>query len=155
MTGFDEVRELLPQRDPFVFVDQVIEVVEGKRIVCLKNFTRGDFFAEGMGRPGDAVAESLLIEAMAQTSILLFRKAFAGAMPVSPDSLFVLANVDAKFSGQAFPGDQVTLEAEAVKVTSRGAIVSARAAGERGAIAEVQFTLGVASRNSLGGHRDR
>lgn len=155
MADFDEVRALLPQRSPFVFVDRVLEVEAGKRIVCLRNFTASDFFADSMGRPGNAVAETLLIEAMAQASILLFRKAFSGVVPASADSLFVLANVDAKFPGQAFPGDQVTLEAEAVKVTSRGAIVSARArAGDR-EIAEVQFTLGVADRRSLGGEQKR
>lgn len=65
-----EVQQILPHRDPFLFVDQVLEVVPGEKIVGL---VRDE---SGIQRIKDASGESyfpptLLVEAMAQVGAVL------------------------------------------------------------------------------------
>ena len=44
----NRIREILPQKYPFLFIDRVIDVDETKgRITCLKNLTINDYFFEG------------------------------------------------------------------------------------------------------------
>ena len=42
MLDFDEVRRLLPQSHPFLFIDRVLDLVPYESIVCLKNVTGGE-----------------------------------------------------------------------------------------------------------------
>jgi 3-hydroxyacyl-[acyl-carrier-protein] dehydratase len=47
MLSFEEVRELVPQKYPFLFIDKVVELQKENKIVCLKNISANEsFFAE-------------------------------------------------------------------------------------------------------------
>ena len=47
MMDINEIREILPHRYPFLLVDRVTEVVEGKSIKGYKNVTINDQFFQG------------------------------------------------------------------------------------------------------------
>ena len=101
----------LPHGIPFRFVDRILELVPGERIVTLKNVTMNDHNIQGHF-PGNPVLPGvLLLEAMAQTSGLL--------LPEGSSAL--LAQVkDARFRRPVLPGDQVRMEA--VRLTGLGAL---------------------------------
>jgi 3-hydroxyacyl-[acyl-carrier-protein] dehydratase len=40
--GRREIEEILPHRDPFLLVDEVLELVPGERVVALKHVTDED-----------------------------------------------------------------------------------------------------------------
>ncbi|HYL80322.1 MAG TPA: 3-hydroxyacyl-ACP dehydratase FabZ [Candidatus Acidoferrum sp.] len=92
----------LPHGIPFRFVDRILELVPGERIVTLKNVTMNDHDMQGHF-PGNPILPGvLLLEAMAQTSGLL--------LPEGSSAL--LAQVkDARFRRPVLPGDQVRIEA--------------------------------------------
>ncbi|HRQ58875.1 MAG TPA: 3-hydroxyacyl-ACP dehydratase FabZ [Azoarcus taiwanensis] len=107
----NEILSYLPHRYPFLLVDRVIEIEEGKRIVAIKNVTINEPFFPGHF-PGHPVMPGVLIvEAMAQVAALLSFK----SMGVKPDenSVVLFAGIDnVRFKRQVVPGDQLVFEVE-------------------------------------------
>ncbi|NMG03826.1 3-hydroxyacyl-ACP dehydratase FabZ [Azoarcus taiwanensis] len=107
----NEILSYLPHRYPFLLVDRVIEIEEGKRIVAIKNVTMNEPFFPGHF-PGHPVMPGVLIvEAMAQVAALLSFK----SMGVKPDenSVVLFAGIDnVRFKRQVVPGDQLVFEVE-------------------------------------------
>ncbi|MFI0400267.1 MAG: 3-hydroxyacyl-ACP dehydratase FabZ [Thiolinea sp.] len=116
MSGMNvsEIKNFLPHRYPFLLVDKVLELEEGRYIKALKNVTVNEPFFNGHF-PGKPIMPGvLIIEAMAQsTGLLGFRTMSAEPQP---NTLYMLVAVDkARFKRQVEPGDQLLLEAEIVK----------------------------------------
>jgi len=93
----------LPHGASFRFVDRVLEMTPGKRVVALKNVTIGDPHLQGHFPGNPLMPGVLLVEAMAQTAGLL----------LSEGSSALLAQIrEARFRRPVVPGDQVRIEAE-------------------------------------------
>ena len=111
--GIEEIMKILPHRYPFLLVDRILEMEEGKRVVGLKNVTINEPFFQGHF-PGHPIMPGVLIvEAMAQVGGMLM----LGSIP-EPDSKVVyftsLDNV--KFRRPVKPGDQLRFELDVVQV---------------------------------------
>ena len=79
---FEEVRRLLPQSHPFLMVDKVVELIPGERIVAQKNISGNETFFEGHF-PGMAIMPAaLILEALAQATIVLVEGPQARGGPV-------------------------------------------------------------------------
>lgn len=146
--NFEEVRRLLPQRYPFLFVDKVLEMEEGKRIVCLKNVSGNESFFVGHFPEYAIMPGALTLEALAQASIILFKKSFL--KEETSNSVFLLASVKASFLKPVFPGEQLLLEVNVEKVVSKGAMVQGIARVGEGTVAKASLTFGLADKSSLG-----
>jgi beta-hydroxyacyl-ACP dehydratase FabZ len=105
------IQKILPHRYPFLLVDAILEMEEGKRIRGVKNVTFNEGFFQGHF-PGKAVMPGvLIIEAMAQTGGLLLLK----EVPDRKDKLLYFVAVDgARFRRPVVPGDQLILDLEVV-----------------------------------------
>jgi len=66
MLSFEEVRKLVPQKYPFLFIDKVIELQKESRIVCLKNISGNEPFFAGHFPDFAIMPGVLIIEALAQ-----------------------------------------------------------------------------------------
>jgi len=102
-----KVLELLPHRYPFLLVDRVVELEQGKSLSAIKNVSINEPFFQGHF-PGQPVMPGVLIlEALAQATGLL---AFAGMGDAYKTKLYMLVGIDkARFRGQVLPGDQLIL----------------------------------------------
>ena len=110
--GIEEIMKVLPHRYPFLLVDRILELEEGKRVVGIKNVTINEPFFQGHF-PGHPIMPGVLIvEAMAQVGGMLM----LGSIQ-EPDSKVVyftsLDNV--KFRKPVKPGDQLRLELDVLQ----------------------------------------
>ena len=121
--NFEEVRALLPQAHPFLMVDRVTELVAGERIVAVKNISGNESFFQGHF-PGMAIMPAaLILESLAQATILLVRKSAELAAPAGapPDpAVYLFGSVHARMQRPVFPGDVMKLEVKLVKLYGEG-----------------------------------
>jgi len=109
------VKELLPHRDPFLFVDELTEVSKEK-ISGKRKFTDKDFFFKGHFPEYPVVPGVILVESMAQCGGAGINE--LGIL--SDEALFFLATIEkAKFRRQVVPGDEVRFEIENVRISPK------------------------------------
>ena len=113
--GLDEVKRVLPHREPFIWVSRIISCEYGKSCVAELDVSPDlDIFCGHF--PGHPVLPGvILMEALAQTSCycLMGGEDMAG-------KLGFFATIDgAKFRHQVLPGDTVRLESTIVKAAKR------------------------------------
>ncbi|MBT7590724.1 MAG: 3-hydroxyacyl-ACP dehydratase FabZ [Candidatus Scalindua sp.] len=147
MLNFEEVRELVPQKYPFLFIDKVIELQKESRIVCLKNISGNEPFFAGHFPDFAIMPGVLIVEALAQASIILFKKSFDTEQ--NKDKVFLLASANVRFSKPVFPGDQLILEVDVEKVISSAAIVKGVAEVGDKVVTKATLSFGVANKDSL------
>ena len=133
------VQRILPHRYPFLMIDRILEIEGSARVVGLKNVTINEAFFQGH-YPGDPIMPGVLvIEALAQIGGVLLSQELEHKGKVA-----VLLSLDkVKFRRAVRPGDQLILEAEAIRVRASTGHVKGRArvAGELVAEAEIKFIL--------------
>ena len=147
MLNFEEVRELVPQKHPFLFIDKVTELQKETRIVCLKNISGNEPFFAGHFPDFAIMPGVLIVEALAQASIILFKKSFDTEQ--NKDKVFLLASANVRFSKPVFPGDQLILEVDVEKVISSAAIVKGVAKVGDKVVTKATLSFGVANKDSL------
>lgn len=140
MADVEWIWQIIPHRYPFLLIDRVLEVVEQKRAVAVKNVTIDEPFFVGHYPQKPIMPGVLIIEAMAQTGGVALGKKFQeeGRVPL-------LAGVEsARFRKMVTPGDQLRLEVEVLKVKNGVAKVQAQAKvdGQLVAEAELLFAFG-------------
>ncbi len=113
----------LPHRPPFLFVDEVLDVVPGQSARGRWSLTGDEWFFAGHfpGRP--TLPGVLMCEAIAQVGALavLQDPRFAGRLPL-------FGGLDrARFRRQVGPGDVLVLECEIARLSTRAGKGSGRA----------------------------
>lgn len=135
----EEIREILPHRYPFLLVDRILEIEDGKRAVGIKNVSQNEPFFQGHF-PGKPVMPGVLIlEAMAQVGAAAILR-----LPDYAGKLALFAGVDkVRFRRLVVPGDQLRMEVEVIKI--KGRIGKAKAAAyvgdETACEAELMFAM--------------
>jgi beta-hydroxyacyl-ACP dehydratase FabZ len=106
MLEADAIMKCLPHRYPFLLVDRVLSVEEGKA-VAIKNVTINEPFFQGHfpGRP--IMPGVLILEALAQVGGIL---AFQTTKDAENRLVIFLAIDNAKFRKPVVPGDQLRME---------------------------------------------
>ena len=149
MLSFEEIRKLVPQKYPFLFIDKVVELQKGSKIVCLKNISGNESFFAGHFPDFAIMPGVLILEALAQASIVLFKKSFDAEE--DKDKVFLLGSADVRFTKPVFPGDQLLLEINVEKLISRAAIVKGIARVREKVVTKGTLSFGVAEKKALMG----
>ena len=108
----DDIKKLLPHREPFLFVDK-IEKSDQEEIIGYKRFTEAEFFFKGHFPDYPVVPGVILVETMAQCGGAGIRmKGMLG-----DEALFFLASVDkVKFRRQVRPNDEVKIVVKNLRI---------------------------------------
>ncbi|NLJ33929.1 MAG: 3-hydroxyacyl-ACP dehydratase FabZ [Firmicutes bacterium] len=139
MFGAVDILGVLPHRYPFLLVDRILTVEEGKRAVGLKNVTINEPFFVGHFPDHPVMPGVLIVEALAQ--VAAFTVLGQGGME---GKLGYFTGIDKmRFRRPVLPGDQLRLEAELVRqrASMAKARVQALVDGEVAAAGEITFAL--------------
>src|SRR3712207_1803739 len=108
MLNIDQIKELIPHRYPFLLVDRVLELEEGKRAVGIKNVSVNEPFFQGHFPDYPIMPGVLIIEAMAQVGAVAMM-----SMDENKGKLGVFAGIDkVRFKKEVRPGDTLRMEVE-------------------------------------------
>lgn len=112
MIGIKEIMKVIPHRPPFLLIDKIIEIEEGKKAVAQKCVSMNEPFFVGHF-PGEPVMPGvLIIEALAQTGAYAIL-----SMEENKGKIAYFGGIkEAKFKKVVKPGDVLTLTTEIVKM---------------------------------------
>lgn len=139
---FEAIKTYLPQRFPFIMLDKVIELEPGKRAVGIKNISGNDIFFLGHFPDRAVMPGAAIIEAMAQTAIVLFATA-QHEQQEGKKPIYLFGSVKARFLHTVVPGDQLMLTVENTKSLPTGAYVTAVATVEGKKVSEADLVFSV------------
>jgi 3-hydroxyacyl-[acyl-carrier-protein] dehydratase len=106
----EQIEELLPHREPFLFVDQVTKIDENT-VEAFRDIRPDEYFFAGHFPGFPVLPGVLMVEAIAQVGILIVLNRLGGR----GDRKTLFARIDrARFKRQVNPGDRLLLHAEVV-----------------------------------------
>ena len=138
---FEEIKKLIPQRFPFIMIDKVIDIEPGKEATAVKNISGNDIFFLGHFPDKAVMPGAAIIEAMAQTSIVLFATEKRKKNDKVP--LYYFGSVKARFYHPVVPGDQLKIKVVNVKSMTNGAYVSGEAFVDDKKVSEAELVFSV------------
>ena len=115
---FNEIKDLIPHREPFIYLDSLVDIIKLKKASGIKVFKKNEEFFKGHFPGNPVVPGVILIEMMAQTAAALI--AFS-LKTETFDKIVYLMNIESsKFRSPVFPEMKVIADVESLR--SRGRV---------------------------------
>ena len=112
MLNSDQIQEIIPHRPPFLLVDRITEMEEGKWAKGYKCVTSGEAFFRGHFPGKQIMPGVLIVEALAQTGAVAIM-----SLPENKGKLAVFGGIkNCRFRGMVVPGDVLELYCELTAV---------------------------------------
>ena len=143
----EAIKQIIPQRFPFLMLDRVVELEPGVRTVGLKNLSGNEWFYQGHFPKRAITPGAMISEAVAQTGIVFFH--FSREGDVERDVTYLLGAIRMRFLEPVWPGDQMRMEITPVKVTGQAAILAARVLVDDRVTAKGEFLLSAKANRDL------
>lgn len=135
----EQIKSIIPHRDPFLLIDEVVELEPGKRVVAEKYLKEDEAWFKGHF-PNQPVQPGVLtIEMLAQAGAVCIL-----SVPENKGKIAFFGGIDkARFKRQILPGDVVTLSVEIIKIKGPIGVGKAIATvdGKKAVSAEIMFAL--------------
>lgn len=126
----------IPQRNPFLFIEKLVERTEGS-VTVSKRFTGDEDFFRGHfpGRP--VLPGVLMCEAVFQTGALLM--ALRGEAAGNSKTALVTRIQNTKFKNMAKPGDKLMITVNFIEMLANAAFMKGKITSEGKTIMTIEF----------------
>lgn len=140
MLDSQQIQAIIPHRYPFLLVDRILEMEDGKRAVGIKNVSVNEPFFVGHFPEYPVMPGVLIVEALAQVGAVAMLKKEENRGRLA----FFVGIDNCRFKKQVKPGDQLRLEVEIIR--AKGSVGKGKGVatvdGELVCEAEIMFALG-------------
>ena len=111
MLSKEEIKRIIPQREPFLMIDEVEEYISGEMDIAYKNVNESEWYFKGHF-PGNPIMPGVLItEALAQTGAVAIL-----SLEENKGKNALFGGIDKmKFKKMVIPGDRLKLEVRIIK----------------------------------------
>ncbi len=111
MLNKEKIKEIIPQREPFLMIDEVEECLPGESATAYKNVNESEWYFKGHF-PGNPIMPGVLIaESLAQTGAVAIL-----SMNENKGKNALFGGIDKmKFKRMVKPGDRLKLEVKIIK----------------------------------------
>ena len=111
MLNKEEIKKIIPQREPFLMIDEVENYIPGESAIAYKNVSEEEYYFKGHF-PGNPIMPGvLLVEALAQTGAVAIL-----SMEENKGKNALFGGIDKlKFKKRVVPGDRLKLEVKIIK----------------------------------------
>lgn len=116
MLNKEEIKQIIPQREPFLMIDEVENYVPGESAIAYKQVKEEEYYFQGHF-PGNPIMPGvLMVEALAQTGAIAIL-----SMKENQGKNALFGGIDKlRFKKKVVPGDTIKLEVKIIK--KKGAI---------------------------------
>ncbi|NGM84987.1 3-hydroxyacyl-ACP dehydratase FabZ [Paenibacillus sp. 7124] len=120
MLDIESIKQVIPHRNPFLLVDQILEINEGKRAVGIKSVTMNEPHFLGHFPDYPVMPGVLIVEALAQVGGIAISN-----VEDSKHKIGLLTGIDCcRFKRQVKPGDKLLLVFDVTRI--KGQIVKGK-----------------------------
>ena len=142
---FEQIKEIIPQRFPFLMLDRVVELEPGVRVVGLKNLTGNEWFYQGHFPKRAITLGAMICEAIAQTGIVFFSL----SKPHRRDVTYLMGSLKIRFLEPVWPGDQMRIDVTPIRLTSSAGIFNAQVKVANHVVAKGEFAMSAKPNSEL------
>ena len=135
-----DIENIIPHRDPFLLIDEILEIEPGKKIKGVKHVSEEEYYFKGHF-PGNPIMPGVLqVETIAQAGAVAML-----ILPENKGKLVLFAGIDkARFKRMVKPGDDLIIEVEIESFRRNIGKGKGRATvdGKLACAADIMFALG-------------
>lgn len=111
MLGKEEIEKIIPQRDPFLMIDEVEEYKPGKMAIAYKNVNENEWYFKGHFPKNPIMPGVLIVESLAQAGAIAIL-----SMEENKGKNALFGGIERmKFKKMVVPGDKLKLEVNIIK----------------------------------------
>lgn len=139
MLNKEEIKKIIPQREPFLMIDEVESYVPGKSATAYKYINEEEYYFKGHFPENPIMPGVLIVESLAQTGAVAIL-----SMEENKGKNALFGGIDKlRFKKQVLPGDKLKLEVEIIKKKGPIGIGEAIATVEGKIVAKGELTFAI------------
>ena len=113
----EQIKDIIPHRDPFLLLDEIVDIEESERIVALKKVRNDEYYFQGHFPGFPVMPGVLIVEAMAQAAAVLAMKTLSEDIRNNYICYFMKID-EASFRKPVLPGDEMIMTVSLIKQRS-------------------------------------